>query len=91
MCCGSRSIYTWSDEWVADGGTGKEEEMAECIGLPTRTFPFNLFLFSDQIIAEKFETKDLKWSPDGKGLILLDKDMFCCAFEVEEELRNTNT
>jgi hypothetical protein len=22
---------------VADGGTGKEEEMAECIGLPTRT------------------------------------------------------
>jgi hypothetical protein len=33
---------------------------------------------------ENFEVKDLRWSPDGKGLVLLDKDTFCCAFEVEE-------
>lgn len=37
------------------------------------------------LILEKFETRDLKWAPDGKGLVLFDKDMFCCAFEVEEE------
>jgi len=67
VCCGSRSIYIWSDEWV--GEEGAEEEMAECIGVP----------------AKKFETRDLKWAPDGKGLVLIDKDMFCCAFEVEEE------
>ena len=36
-------------------------------------------------LTEKFETRDLKWAPDGKGLILMDKDVFCCAFEVEEE------
>ena len=35
-------------------------------------------------IAEKFETKDLHWAPDGKGLILFGKDQFCCAFEVIE-------
>jgi hypothetical protein len=34
---------------------------------------------------EKFETRDVKWSPDGKGFILFDKDQFCCAFEVEDE------
>lgn len=34
--------------------------------------------------TENFETKDLHWAPDGKGLILLGKDQFCCAFEVIE-------
>jgi hypothetical protein len=32
----------------------------------------------------KFETRDIKWAPDGKGLVLLDKEMFSCAFEVED-------
>ncbi|KII93811.1 hypothetical protein PLICRDRAFT_49829 [Plicaturopsis crispa FD-325 SS-3] len=47
---------------------GVEEEMAECIGVP----------------AKKFDTRDVKWAPDGKGVVLFDKDVFCCAFEVEE-------
>ena len=34
--------------------------------------------------AEKFETRDLRWAPDGKGMVLLDRETFCCAFEVEE-------
>ncbi|OAX44364.1 WD repeat-containing protein 8 [Rhizopogon vinicolor AM-OR11-026] len=67
LCCGSGSIYTWSDEWIGENGV--EEDMAECIGVPTNT---------------KFETRDIKWAPDGKGLVLLDKEMFCCAFEVED-------
>lgn len=33
LCCGLRSIYTWSDEWLGDNDV--EEEMAECIGVPT--------------------------------------------------------
>lgn len=37
------------------------------------------------VSAESFSTKDIKWALDGKGLILLGKDTFCCAFEVEEE------
>jgi hypothetical protein len=32
----------------------------------------------------KFETRSIKWAPDGKGLVLLDKEVFCCAFEVED-------
>jgi hypothetical protein len=32
VCCGARSVYIWSDEWV--GEEGVEEEMAECIGVP---------------------------------------------------------
>ncbi|KAF9462116.1 WD repeat-containing protein 8 [Collybia nuda] len=67
LCCGTQSIYIWSDEWLGEGGS--EEEMAECIGVP----------------AKKFETRDLRWAPDGKGFMLLDKDQFCCGFEVQED------
>jgi len=35
--------------------------------------------------AEKFETRDVRWAPDGKGFILFDKDQFCCASEAEDE------
>lgn len=52
------------------GENGVEEDMAECIGVPANT---------------KFETRSVKWAPDGKGLVLLDKEVFCCAFEVEED------
>ncbi|KAJ3548329.1 hypothetical protein NMY22_g1298 [Coprinellus aureogranulatus] len=51
------------------GDSEQEEEMAECIGVP----------------AKKFDTRDVRWAPDGKGFILLDRDQFCCAFEVEDE------
>ncbi|KAG6336125.1 hypothetical protein ID866_2963 [Astraeus odoratus] len=37
------ALYTWSDEWV--GESGEEEEMAECIGVPTN---------------KKYETKDIR-------------------------------
>ncbi|KAJ6509416.1 WD repeat-containing protein 8 [Mycena vitilis] len=50
-------------------GESGEEEMAECIGVP----------------AKNFETRDLRWTPDGKGVVLMDKELFCCAFEVEDE------
>ncbi|KAH0590872.1 WD repeat-containing protein 8 [Termitomyces sp. J132] len=67
LCCGSSSVYTWSNEWLGEGG--EEEEIAECIGVP----------------AKKFNTRDVNWAPDGKGLVLLDRDQYCCAFEVEED------
>jgi hypothetical protein len=33
ICCGTQSVFTWSDEWVGEGGD--EEDMAECIGVPS--------------------------------------------------------
>ena len=35
--------------------------------------------------VEKFQLRDFRWAPDGKGLLLLDKDTFCGAFEVTDE------
>ena len=35
--------------------------------------------------TENFETRDIVWARDGKGLILFGMDQFCCAFEVREE------
>lgn len=80
VCTGAGAIYLWSDARVLDssagsgasGAAGVQEErgeMAECVAIP----------------AQKFACRDLKWAPDGKGLILLDKSAFCCAFEVEDE------
>ncbi|KAF9270125.1 YVTN repeat-like/Quino protein amine dehydrogenase [Marasmius fiardii PR-910] len=87
--CGNRGVYLWSDEWQNQNqhlgeyteqeaekeGESEEvteevvtEEVAECVGVP----------------AKLFDTRDLHWAPDGKGLVLLDRDKFCCAFEVEE-------
>lgn len=40
-------------------------------------------LETDGVVIEKYETKDVRWAPDGNGLVLMDKDTFCCAFEVE--------
>jgi hypothetical protein len=34
-------------------------------------------------LVERFEVRDLAWAPDGKGLVLIDKDAFVCAFEVQ--------
>ena len=39
ICCGTRSMYTWSDEWVGEEG---EEEMAECIGVPASEYSLAL-------------------------------------------------
>lgn len=36
-------------------------------------------------LAGQFNTLNIEWAPDGKGILLLDKEAFCCAFEVEDE------
>lgn len=74
---GGGAVYLWSDEWestsaeggASDGTTGGvAEEVAECVGVPAR----------------KFAAHTLRWAPDGRGLVLMDRETFCCAFEVEE-------
>ncbi|TRM66438.1 quinon protein alcohol dehydrogenase-like superfamily [Schizophyllum amplum] len=69
FCSGERSVYLWSDEWVGEDAQTDVEGVTECVGVP----------------AQEFETRNLHWAPDGKGLVLLDKDAFCCAFEVQDE------
>lgn len=88
-------MYMWSDEWVGEDGVA--EEMAECVGVPASAYidcsvdvgkVFHLRWVADWGVcfAESFDARDLKWAPDGKGMILLDRDAFCCAFEVEDGL-----
>ncbi|KAF9196649.1 WD repeat-containing protein wrap73 [Haplosporangium sp. Z 11] len=42
-----------------------------------------------EVPAEGFEVASLKWCPEGKGLLLLDKDMFCLGFPIEDEEQYT--
>jgi hypothetical protein len=60
--------------------------MAECIGVPASTSN-SKSVFASHLLTptENFETRDIVWARDGKGLILFGKDQFCCAFEVQEE------
>ncbi|KZT63453.1 YVTN repeat-like/Quino protein amine dehydrogenase [Daedalea quercina L-15889] len=71
---GGGAVYLWSDEWESEGEggqtDGEAEEVAECVGVPAR----------------KFAAHGLRWAPDGRGLVLLDRETFCCAFEVEEDV-----
>ncbi|GJE94941.1 WD40 repeat domain-containing protein [Phanerochaete sordida] len=71
LCTGAESMYVWRDEFVVTDEEGNDElqEVAECVGVP----------------AQSFNAKDIRWSPDGKGLVLLSKETFCCAFEAEED------
>ena len=34
----------------------------------------------------QFENRVIRWSPDGKGMALLGRDTFCCAFEVTDSV-----
>lgn len=90
LSCGESAIYTWSNEWSSgekeSAAKDQEEEMAECVGVPTRKLHFvsdtRLLMY---FLESKFEARDIRWAPDGKGLLLVDKDTFCCAFEVNED------
>ncbi|KAF8930322.1 WD repeat-containing protein wrap73 [Dissophora ornata] len=42
-----------------------------------------------EVPGEGFEVSSLKWCPDGKGLLLMDKEMFCVAFPIEEDEQHT--
>ncbi|KZW00243.1 YVTN repeat-like/Quino protein amine dehydrogenase [Exidia glandulosa HHB12029] len=44
-------------------------EIAECIAIP----------------AKKFQAREVRWAADGKGIMILDKDVFCCAYDAESE------
>ena len=78
-------MYTWSNEWTSEEGS-EDEEIAECIGIPASESLIccKLGVTNDER-TENFQLRDVKWAPDGKGLLLVDKDVFCCAFEVEQD------
>jgi hypothetical protein len=89
LSCGGQAMYLWSEEWIGESGT--EEEMAECVGIPASALISSASLIgwssssSDYYFSEKFNARDVQWAPDGKGLLLIDRETFCCAFEVEVE------
>ncbi|KAG8826695.1 hypothetical protein FRB91_007404 [Serendipita sp. 411] len=69
LCTGTGAVYLWNDDRELNED-GERGELTECVAIPTE---------------KKFACKDVRWSPDGKGLLLMDKDAFCAAFEVENE------
>ena len=83
LCCGTRAVYTWNSAW--DDGENNLTEIAECVGIPAGWCCLCLQTLYNIIFTDKFEVRNAKWSPDGKGFVLLDHSAFCCAFEAIEE------
>ena len=83
LCCGGGGLYTWSNEWSTDDTEtkGGEEEMAECIGVPTSKsdylFAIANFFFTDEHTRETAGPRCPMVSgwegfdPHGQGGILL--------------------
>lgn len=85
----------WSNEWSSERSQDdeeEEEEIAECIGIPASGYRSGMERNARvaDLYAEKFQLRDVQWAPDGKGLLLVDKDVFCCAFEVENDDEETD-
>ncbi|KAF9117941.1 WD repeat-containing protein wrap73 [Mortierella sp. 14UC] len=47
------------------------------------------FVEAVEVPVENFVVSSLKWCPDGRGLLLLDKDMYCIGFPIEDEDQHT--
>ena len=64
------------------GSSKRLRSASEC--LQVRAFATMVGLRTLIWVVGDFATRDIRWAPDGKGLVLVDKETFCCAFEVEE-------
>jgi hypothetical protein len=60
----------------------KLQNVSACLLVSLETAPYYILITHQY--QDEFETRDIRWVPDGKGLVLLDKETFCCAFEVED-------
>ncbi|KAF8605108.1 YVTN repeat-like/Quino protein amine dehydrogenase [Ceratobasidium sp. AG-I] len=71
VCCSRPGVYMWTSnsEWISESVGEFETEVAECIGVP----------------GQELTVRDVRWAPDGRGILMVDSDSYCCAFEVEDE------
>ena len=54
------------------------------VGFERAHYWFQRWLTNGLPTTAQFESRALRWSPDGKGMALLDRDTFCCVFEVTD-------
>ncbi|KAL9934652.1 hypothetical protein V8E36_006427 [Tilletia maclaganii] len=78
LCCGGPAIFSWRAVLSEEGGASDQlaktssqiQQRAECIAVPS---------------DENFTANDVKWSPDGRKLLVIDNDLFCCAIDVDSQ------
>ncbi|KAE8267605.1 hypothetical protein A4X09_0g4746 [Tilletia walkeri] len=83
LCCGGPAVYSWkatasstsenNNGEIVPKGKPKPDNIklvqcAECIAVPSE---------------EPFNANEIKWSPDGQKLLVIDVDTFCCAIDVD--------
>ncbi|KAK0559369.1 hypothetical protein OC844_004461 [Tilletia horrida] len=78
FCCGGPAVYSWrasAPSGIDKGHQPEKDEKAatfthraECIAVPSEG---------------PFDANDVRWSPDGSKLLVIDSDSFCCAIDVE--------
>lgn len=78
-CCGSSRVYTWRAGTSATTAAISDAQQQQLGGSVEAV----------EVPAENFVVSSLKWCPDGKGLLLLDKDLFCIGFPIEDGDQHT--
>ncbi|KAG8714579.1 hypothetical protein FRC08_011727 [Ceratobasidium sp. 394] len=70
LCCSRPGVYIWTaSNDWISEGGELDGEGAECMGVP----------------GQELNVRDVRWAPDGRGLLMVDSDTYCCAFEVDDE------
>ncbi|KAG8699340.1 hypothetical protein FRC09_006673 [Ceratobasidium sp. 395] len=70
VCCSRPGVYIWTaSNDWISEGGDADGEGAECMGVP----------------GQELTVRDVRWAPDGRGLLMVDSDAYCCAFEVDDE------
>lgn len=67
-CTGTGAVYIWCNDRLLTE-EGERGELTECVAIPSES---------------KFSCRDVRWANDGEGVLLLDRDVFCAAFEVAD-------
>ncbi|CAD6890146.1 unnamed protein product [Tilletia controversa] len=86
LCCGGPAVYSWkatasgtdAEVNASDTASNDKAELdgsdivhrAECIAVPSE---------------EPFSANEVRWSPDGRKLLVIDNGTFCCAIDVASQ------
>jgi hypothetical protein len=85
---GSSGIYFWDGEWEEEdsfaGADVAKQGVVEALAVPKREWR-NTWLAVDLTKGcwKAFNTCDIRWSPDGNALSIIDKDQVCVLHDMD--------
>lgn len=85
---GSSGIYFWDGEWEEEdsfaGADVAKQGVVEALAVPKRKWASpGLAIDPTERFRTAFNTFDIRWSPDGNALSIIDKDQVCVLHDMD--------